>query len=510
MPTLAGVIADGTGAPLFRGSVRVENEMIVEVRREEPGTAAGNAEPVIAPGFIDIHSHADHFLLVDPSAASKLMQGVTTDVIGNCGYSAAPLTAAMRERRERGLKRYGLKPSWRGFGEYLEALDEARPAVNVAALAGHGTLRSFAGVPPDRAALARERSSLAKCVSEALSAGAFGLSSGLFYAPARHVDPLEMDAAVAPVAEAGRLYAAHIRDERDRVVESLEEALDTVRRARVRFQYAHVKAWGRPHWAKARRLRELMRRARSGGLDAAMDLYPYTSAATELAAGIGLSGTHDADRVRRAVRDLVSRDPHWPRRVRILSSLLPGAAGRTIAELGPDAADCIAAILEADPATSAAFDELSESNLRLFLREPYAAIGSDASNRNTTGPLSSDRPHPRAFGTFPRVLARYVRGGELLSLEEAVRRMTALPAERLGIRDRGRIAPGLKADLVAFDPGSIADRASFRTPRAAPRGILGVWVNGVPAVVDGVLTGERAGRVLRAESLPVSAPASTM
>lgn len=502
---LHGTILDGTGAPTFKGTVTIREDRIESVvpdpERRTAGPKEGEAVElgslVLAPGFIDIHSHGDHFLLVDPGAASKVRQGVTTDVIGNCGYSAAPLSPALAARRAPGLERYGLLPDWTSMRSYLDRLDDAGPALNVAALAGHATLRARCGIPDDRAADAAERATLAKAAEDALSDGAFGITTGVFYAPGRHADAAELRALLEPVRGSNRLYAAHIRDEGEGVVAALAEALGTATDAGVRFQYSHIKAWGRENWRHRRRIVRLLEEARAGGLDMATDLYPYTSAATDLAAGIGHSGERRPEVLEGAVRERVARDTSWPSRVRILASQAPGASGKRLDEF-PDPATAVVAILAADPRTAAAFEELSEANLRAFLGLPYAAIGSDASNRDVAGPLGDGRVHPRAFGTFPRVLGRYVRDLRLLTLGEAVRRMTSLPAARLGLSDRGRIAAGLRADLVAFDPATVADAATFRTPCRFPKGIVHAWVNGVAVLRDGAQTAARPGRVLRA------------
>jgi N-acyl-D-amino-acid deacylase len=493
MPVLSGLIHDGLGGVPFLGRITIKGDTIVSV---EPLLELLPESPVIAPGFIDMHSHGDHFLLVDPSAASKIAQGVTLDVIGNCGYSAAPLTSTMAERRTRGLARYGLLPEWRSFDEYLRRLEEAGPALNVAALVGHGTLRAFCGIPDDRPALADERRALRRAAEEALTAGAVGLSSGLFYPPGRSADDAEIVELLAPVAERKALYVAHLRDEGAGVLAALDEALTAARRAGARFHYSHIKAWGRANWRLGRMIIARMRAALSEGQDLSADAYPYTSAATTLSSGLGLTGVEtDRARITDALSERARLDPKWASRIRILSSADPDLAGRTLSSFD-DPVETVIAALAGDPAISAAFEELSESNLRAFLKEPWVAIGSDSSNRAFTGRLAGGPAHPRAFGTFPRVLGRYARELGVVPLAEAIRRMTSLSADRLGLADRGRIAPGMKADLVLFDPATIAENATFDRV-APPRGIHEVWVNGVKVLAEGKMLKGRAGRVLR-------------
>lgn len=488
-----GLLFDGRGGEPYPAEVALAGDMIVAV---SPLLFLPADAPAIAPGFIDLHSHADHFLLVDPTAASKIAQGVTLDVIGNCGYSAAPLTSAMAERRARGLARYGLLPEWRSFDEYLLRLEDAGVALNVAALVGHGTLRACCGIPDDRPALADERRALRRATEAALAAGAIGLSSGLFYPPGRAADDDEIAAALAPVAQRKALYVAHLRDEGAGVLAALDEALAAARRAGARFHHSHLKAWGRANWRLGRKLIVRLRAALAEGLDVSADVYPYTSAATTLAHGLRLEGNEtDRGRIAAILAERARHDPRWASRIRILSSADSTFAGRRLSNFD-DPAEAVADALAVDPAISAAFEELSEANLRAFLKEPWVAIGSDSSNRGFTGILAGGPAHPRAFGTFPRALGRYARDLGIITPTEAIRRMTSLPAKRLGLADRGRIAPGMKADLVLFDPATIAETATFTRP-APPRGIREVWVNGVRVLHEGTRCDARPGRVLR-------------
>jgi len=492
---LQGNIIDGSGRKIFFGKLSIENGKITDI--SEISSERHECSDYIAPGFIDIHSHGDHFLLIDPSAASKIQQGVTTDVIGNCGYSAAPINSNMRERRGRGLERFKLKPNWESFGDYLQRLEEAQPAVNVCALVGHGTLRTYAGIPETRAATPKERLSNLHAVKKALEEGAFGLSTGTFYVPGSSADKLELLDSLTPVSDMKRLYAAHIRNESDFVVESLYEAIDIARIVKVKFQYSHIKAWGYQNWNKANKILELIKNGIESGIDISTDLYPYDSAATELISGMGVQNIKSIDEIKNHIQELLSKDPYWNHRIRILSSKVENFRGKRLFNL-KNPAEEIARILEADPHTSAAFEELSYKNIDKFISQHITAIGSDSSNRYIVGSLYEDFSHPRAFGTFPRFISKYTGEGKLLSLEEGIRRVTSLPAERLGLTDRGLIKIGMSADLVIFDPSKIKDKATFQYPKKFPIGIKEVWVNGKVAVQNGIINEVRNGKVLRA------------
>ena len=424
---------------------------------------------IVAPGFIDVHTHDDRLLISDPSMSPKVSQGVTTVVVGNCGISLAPLALAGRTPPPP-FDLLGAAGDYRfdHMAAYLEALETAPAAANAAALIGHSTLRLGAMADLDRPAGEAELARMRDRLREGLQAGAVGLSTGLYYDPARAAPTDEVVALAEVAAGFGGVYATHMRDEADGVMESVEETLEIGRRAGLPVVISHHKVTGRRNFG---RTRETLRRiaGAAAGQQVALDVYPYVAASTVLR----------ADLVALSERTLIT----W-------STPRPELAGSELADaaraLGCPAAEAVERLKPA----GAVYFMMDEADLRRVLAYPDAMIGSDG--------LPHDRhPHPRLWGTFPRVLGHYCRDQALFPLEEAVRRMTGLPARRFGLEGRGRIAPGGYADMVLFDAGRVIDRASFDEPCRAAAGIVAVFVNGRPVWRDGRPTGERPGRPLR-------------
>ena len=519
-------VYNGAGGPPFRGDVATRGDEIVSVRHTSDGgeEGGGSTRPVrtlslngkaLAPGFVDIHSHSDYSLLINPLAESKVRQGVTTEVGGNCGYSAAPIGGeAKAERRKLYRERYGLDPDFSDVRTYLDRLDDSGLSVNYVHQAGHNTIRQSVMGGDDRAPTGAELRSMTAMVEQGMSEGAFGLSTGLVYAPACFASP-EETAALAKVA-AGRagLFSVHMRSEGAGLLEAIEEVITIARRSGVRLQISHLKTAGQPNWSKIDDAINLIERAAKFGIDVACDRYPYTASNTHLSALLPnwaheggktktLARLRDAahrSRIREAwgerdwdnvVISLVSRPESKPFEGRSVSACA-AHTGREASEWAMDlllAEDLWVEIL--------LLNLMDESNLRRILRKPYVFIGSDAEARAHYGVLGEGAPHPRGFGTFPRVLGSLVRGEGLMPLSEAIARMTWLPARRVGISDRGRVSPGMKADLVVFDPERITDTSTFESPIRYPEGIDFVMVNGELTVEDGVHLGVRAGRTQR-------------
>ncbi|MEI2453578.1 D-aminoacylase [Lysobacter firmicutimachus] len=466
-------IYDGSGGPAYRGDVAVDGGRIAAIGA--PHTLRGRLREdahglALAPGFIDVHTHDDRAVLDDPGLFNKLSQGVTTVIAGNCGISLAPWRADREPPAP--LSLIGGREHFRfdRFADYLDAVDAARPAVNVAALVGHSTLRiaevADLSRPADEAELGRMRARL----REALDAGAIGLSSGLFYRPSQAAPNSEVIALAAESGARGGVYASHIRDEYDGVLDALDEAIDAGVAARTPVVLSHHKCAGPANWGRsAETLARIDQRRRSHWVG--LDAYPYTAGSTVL----------DPDYVDGVIRVLVSwSQPH------------PQQAGRDLAEIAADwGVDQKEAARRLHPA-GAVYFQMREDDVRRVLAHDRTMIGSD-------GLPHDAHPHPRLWGAFPRVLGHYCRDEGLFHLAEAVRRMTSLSADCFGLKRRGRIAPGLAADLVLFDPATIADRASYAEPRQAAAGIRAVWVDGACALRDARATGERRGRTLRRE-----------
>lgn len=470
-----GLAFDGSGAPPAVADVAVAGDRIAAVERIPAGRGAVEIDvrgQAIAPGFIDVHTHDDRALLVAPDMAAKTSQGVTTVITGNCGVSLAPLV--LDDAPPPPLDLIGDAGSYRfaGFGAYLDALDAAPAAVNAACLVGHSTLRVGAMDDLDRPANEAELAAMRERLRAALDDGAIGLSSGTFYPPAAAAPAGEVAELAALAGEAGGVYATHMRDETDRVDESLEEGFDIARRAGVPLVISHHKVAGRANHGRSREtlpaIAAAMERQPVG-----LDAYPYVAASSML----------DAGRFGTAERVIVT----W-------SQSVPEAAGRDLAEIAAEwGVPAEAAVERLKPAGGVYF-LMDEDDVRRILAFPHTMIGSDG--------LPHDRhPHPRLWGTFPRVLGHYARDVGIFPIEEAVRRMTALPAARFGLTGRGRLAPGGFADIVVFDPETILDRATFDEPARPASGIDTVLVNGRPVWRDGAPTGERPGRALRRQEL---------
>lgn len=470
-----GDIVDGTGSPRRRADIGVVDDRIVaigDLAGAQAGLRIDATGRCVAPGFIDAHTHDDNIVFATPDMAMKVSQGVTTVVAGNCGVSLAPLTLAGPPPPP--LDLLGDRDDYRfaRFADYLAAIDAAPPATNVVAMVGHSTLRAGAMDRFDRAATADEIAAMRRRLGEGLAAGAIGLSTGLFYPPARHA-PTEEVIALAEVAAAhGALYATHMRDEGDHVLDAIRESMRIGAEAGLPVILSHHKVAGIANHGRTLEtlalIDDAMRRQPLG-----FDVYPYVAASTVLS----------AERVRVASRTLVT----W-------SKAEPGASGRDLAEIARDwGVSPEAAVGRLLPA-GAIYFMMDEADVQRILRHPEAMIGSD-------GLPHDAHPHPRLWGSFPRVLGHYSRDLALFPLEEAVRRMTGLTAARFGLRDRGILRPGAFADLTVLDPAAVIDRASFETPKKPAAGIETVLVNGSCVWRGGAPTGARPGRALRRADL---------
>ncbi len=476
----------------------------------------------VCPGFIDIHCHSEFSALIYPRAESKILAGVTTDVSGNCGASPFPLVGEFRERRRVEWEPHGLTIDWQSPAEYYARAEAAPSSVNRAVLAGHGTIRAAVVGYADRPASAEERGRMRGLLVEALDAGAFGLSSGLIYPPGCYADVEELADLARCAAQAGGFYSSHIRSEGDGLLEAVDEFLAVVRRSGVRGQLSHLKAAGAANWHKAPEAIRRIRAARDEGLAVTADRYPYLASMTDLDSMLlpswAVEGGRDAELARladpaarrRLAEDVLRSHPEPEYFDRVLIASVgaeegQGVAGKTLRELA-DAAGrdplevAFDLLIEHQTQVSAIHFSMIEENLCAILREPYVAIGSDSSLRRVPDDPDSPRsglPHPRAYGTPARFLGTYVRDKGLMDWQEGVRRLTSLPAGVVGLAGRGRLVEGAWADVVVFEPATVADRATYRRPWVPPAGIRHVFVNGERVVADGKHTGALPGRVLR-------------
>ena len=476
----------------------------------------------LSPGFIDVHSHSDELWLVDPRCEGKIRQGVTTEIAGNCGTSVAPLRGSALAHKQRDAAQLRLDVAWTSFDAFFALVEHERVALNVASLVGLGTTRLCVAGPAARALERDESLAQNALVREAIEQGALGVSSGLIYEPGRYADVDELVACASAARYAGApLYASHVRDEGDASEEAIDEAIAVGERAEVAVQCSHHKAAGRRNWGKVHRTLAAIDRARTRGLAVACDAYPYVASWTELATilpprvrdggdGAALERLRDPEQAAAAAFAMqLARDPAlggdgWD------TIMLTGVSSERNADLAGLRLDALARrwnttppraairlLIEEELHVESIFFSMNEDDVATVYSAEFCCVGSDASARAFTGITARGVPHPRTYGTFPRVFGRYVRQRRVFDAAEAVRRMTALPAALFGLRERGTIALGNHADLVVFDPDRIVDRATYEDPFVPPDGIRDVYVNGRAVLRGGELTGERPGRVLR-------------
>jgi N-acyl-D-aspartate/D-glutamate deacylase len=530
-------VFDGSGAPGVQQDVAVRGSRVAAVG-EAASQLSGNPRVIdadglaLAPGFIDMHSHADHTLPAFPRATNSISQGVTTEVVGLCGFSVAPV-AQEREHAELLFDQArGLGPdldwSWQSFGDYLDRFEAAQPSVNVVPLVGHHTLRIQAMGMDDRAPTPAELASMRISLADALSQGAWGMSTGLIYAPGTFARTAELIELGQELARADALYVSHLRDESDHLLDAIDEALTIGEQSGIRVQISHLKITAKRNAGHIGEAVDRLDAARRRGVRAHADVYPYTAGSTYLhqilppwvKAG-GLQAMLERIKVaeqRQRIRYQVENEPSgWANQVaasggwhNILIASVQAAGrqsaeGHRVADLaraaGQDPLDYALDLLVDDRgATTMVVFHMDEQDVRNALRWPHSAVGSD--QLGVTSPTA--RVHPRAYATFVRVLGWGVRDAQLFSLSEAVYRMSGLPASILGLRERGRVQPGAVADLVLFDPAAVRDAATYEEPTRPAEGVEHVFVGGELAVEQGEPVRLDLGHVLRRGATSVS------
>lgn len=516
-----GRVVDGTGNPWFFGDVGIKDGVIAQVGRlkQESAQTVDVRGQVVSPGFIDGHCHSDLMVLDNPQSEIKLRQGVTTEVLGNCGIAPTPFTRenldGLRSYVEPVLGKTQREWSWETVGQYVAALLQAGLSENVATYVGHGTLRIAVMGFENRPASDDELARMKRLLEEGLQAGAIGLSLGLMYAPGNYTSREELVELCSVLAEYDGLLATHIRGEGNSLIPSIEEVIWIAERGGVPLQLSHLKAAGKSNWGGVTRAMELVEDARSQGLDVTCDVYPYTAGSTTLTTllppwalegGIPrtLERLGDKDSRRRIGEELAHEQDAWDNLIastgweNVYISSAAGdtsVEGRHIAEIsearGVEPVECMMdLLLEQDGQVSIVLFHMADADVERVLKWDHSLIASDSLHDQ------AEKPHPRLYGTFPRVLARYVREKRLLTLEEAVRKMTSFPARRFKLDRRGLLAPGHAADVVVFDPDTVSAQATYEDPKRFPEGISHVLVNGARVIESGAHLGARKGRAI--------------
>jgi len=524
-----GRIVDGTGAPWFRGDVGLKGDRIAamgDLSAASAGRRIDAAGLVVAPGFIDMLGQSELCVLIDNRAASKITQGVTTEVTGE-GTSIAPVTERMVAEAAPVYKAFGLVEDWRTLGEYFRRLEErAHPAINVATFVGAGGLRNAVVGEEDRRATPAELERMTALVAQAMEQGALGLSSSLQYMPDRFADTDELVALASVAARYGGVYLTHQRSEGNRIFPSLDEVFTIAERAKIPTEIWHLKTAYKANWGKMGDVLARIEAARGRGTDVTANQYPYIRASNGLDSCLPIwareGGTEKTlarladpaqrERIKKEMDDptVTAWENQWSGAggaegilvVSVLAKDLKKYEGRNMAEIGRmmgrDPRDAVMDLVIADRGRTACVTSImSEDDVRAALKHPFVSVCTDSEAMAEDGPLAGSKSHPRAWGTFPRILGKYVREEKLLRLEEAVRKMTSLAASRVGIRDRGILRPGMMADLAVFDPAAIRDVATFEDPNHYSVGVRYVFVNGQAVVEEGKITAVRPGRALR-------------
>jgi dihydroorotase/N-acyl-D-amino-acid deacylase len=522
-----GHIVDGTGSPWYSGDVGIRGGRIAAIGKLDGAPRKRTIDArgkVVAPGFIDMLGQSELTMLVDPRLPSKVFQGITTEITGE-GNSVAPLDEQMIAADRARYKHLGITPDWRTLGEFFARLERQGMGINLATYVGATSVRRMVLGDKDVQPTAAQLEQMRKLVDEAMADGAMGLSTALQYTPAPYAKTEELIALAGEAGKFGGIYATHMRSEGDTVLDAIDEAVRIGREGHLPVEIWHLKAAGKANWGRMPELVARINAARAAGVDVSADTYAYTAWFNTFSAFIppwAHDGGDDAliarlkdpatrARIRKEMLDPKGDwDNEWqeipgPEAVQIAVVQAPellGFQGKRLSEVAAmwkeDAIDALCDILIKDHAfTEVAVFGMDERDVELALKQPWVSVDNDSQGTSPEGLLGAEHPHPRAYGTFPRILRKYVREEHLLSLEEAVRKFTALPAQRMRLTDRGVLKAGLAADVVVFDANAIRDLATFEQPNQLSVGMDAVLVNGVAVIEDGKLTGKLPGKVLR-------------
>ena len=522
-----GTIVDGSGAPGFKADLAVNGDRIVRIGDLSRATATrviDAAGLVVAPGFIDLLGQSETYLLIDPRAMSKVMQGVTTEITGE-GESIAPINERQIKEQEGFLRRFNLSIDWRTLDEYFKRLEKQRSGVNVGTFVGATQVREYVIGYEDREPSKAELEQMKKLVARAMRDGALGLSSSLQYVPARFAKTSELIELAKVARQYGGIYATHQRSEANTIDASLDEVFEIARKAGIRVEIWHLKTAYKKNWGRMPHVLERIKQARASSIDVNADIYPYIAGSTSLSASLPpwaleggtekmLSRLRDPATRQRLKKEISEESNSWeniylgssgPDGVLVSSVVnreLEPLQGKRISEIAilekKDPLDALFDFILADEGqTGAIYFMMSEADMRAAMQSPFVTFCTDSGARATDGPLAGSKSHPRGWGTYPRILGKYVREEKLLSLETAIHKMTGGPAARVNLRERGLLREGMFADVTIFNPATVIDRATFESPNQYPVGIDYVLVNGQLSVDKGQRTPALAGRVLR-------------
>jgi dihydroorotase/N-acyl-D-amino-acid deacylase len=521
-----GHIMDGTGSPWYSGDVGIRDGKIAAI-----GDLSGAprkrtidaASKIVAPGFIDMLGQSELTILVDPRLPSKIFQGITTEITGE-GASIAPLNDAIIQADHTGYEHYKITPDWRTFRQYFARLEKQGIGINVADYVGATQVRRMVLGDDDKQPTPEQLEQMKTLVREAMQDGAVGVSTSLEYAPAPYAKTDELIALATEAGKFGGIYATHMRNESDSVLDAIDEALRISREAHVPVEIWHIKVAGKNNWGRMPEVVAKINTARDGGTDVTADTYAYTAWFNDFSAFIP-PWAHDGGTTKlverlkdpatreRIRKDMLTPSRDWdnewqeipgPEAIMIGAvqnpDLLP-LQGKRLSEIAQlwnkDPMEALFDFLMADPSTDVAVFGMSQPDVTLALQQPWVSIDNDSEGTSPEGILGQAHPHPRAYGTFPRILSKYVREEKVLTLEDAIRKFSALPAQRMRLTDRGVLKAGMWADVVIFDPATVRDRATFDNPNQLSEGMDYVLVNGVPVIDQGKMTGALPGKVLR-------------
>jgi N-acyl-D-amino-acid deacylase len=522
-----GRIIDGSGSPWYSGDIGIRDGRIAAI-----GALAGEARArtvdahglVVAPGFIDMLGQSELSILVEPRLPSKIFQGITTEITGE-GNSVAPLNEAIIRADRKVYEHYGVTPDWRTLRQYFARLEKQGIGINLASYVGATSVRRMVLGDEDRQPTPQQLDEMKALVADSMRAGAAGLSTALEYAPAPYARTEELIALAGTAARFGGIYATHMRSEGDGIMSALDETFRIGREAGIPVEIWHLKIAGKRNWGRMPEVVAKIDAARAAGIDVSANTYAYTAWANDLSAFIPpwahnggnlklIARLKDRELRKRIRKEMSTPSSEWdneweeiPGAEAILigvvhnSGLLP-LQGKTLAEVAKswnkDPMDALFDLLIADDAlTEVAVFGMSEPDVALALLQPWVSVDNDSEGTSPEGILGRDHPHPRAYGTFPRILRKYVRQEKKLTLEDAIRKFTALPAQRMRLSDRGVLKEGMCADVVIFDPATITDLATFENPNQLSLGMEYVLVNGVPVIEGGRMSGALPGKVLR-------------